>query len=151
MDSSKAADVSETRTSTTPVYIVPTIFKAAPVVLSTTLSLSPLSDSSSSEYSSNNPCTGDITYYTAGLGVYGTTSNRDTENIVALPHGLIGTQSNGNLYYGKTIIIRCKATGKKTTATVVDKCIGYDTYSIDLSNAAFLELDDLSVRRTTAE
>lgn len=63
----------------------------------------------------------------------------------------MGTQSNGNPYCGKTITIQCKATGKKTTATVVDKCMGCTGYSIDLSNAAFLELDDLSVGRTTAD
>lgn len=77
-------------------------------------------------------------------------SNGDVEKVVALPHGLMGTKSNDNLYCGKSITITCIATGKTTTATVVDKCMGCDGYSIDLSNAAFLDLDDLSVGRTTA-
>jgi hypothetical protein len=78
------------------------------------------------------------------------TNDGDTENVVALPHGLMGTQSNGNPYCGQNITVKCTATGKTTTATVVDKCMGCDGYSIDLSNAAFLELDGLSVGRTGA-
>jgi len=136
-------------TSAAPVYVAPTT-SAAPAPVATTASSSS-SGSSSGECSSGSPCTGDITYYTAGLGACGITSDGDTENVVALPHGLMGTQSNGNPYCGKTITVKCSATGKTTTATVVDKCMGCDAYSIDLSNAAFLELDDLSVGRTTAE
>ncbi len=70
--------------------------------------------------------------------------------MVALPHGLMGTKSNDNPYCGKTITITCIATGKTTTATVVDKCMGCSGHSIDLSNAAFLDLDDLTVGRTSA-
>ena len=70
--------------------------------------------------------------------------------MVALPHGLMGPKSNGNPYCGKTITITCIATGRTTTATVVDKCMGCDGFSIDLSNAAFLDLDDLAVGRTSA-
>jgi hypothetical protein len=47
------------------------------------------------------------------------------------------------------VTITCIATGKTTNATVVDKCKGCNRFSIDLSNTAFLELDDLSVGRTT--
>ena len=61
----------------------------------------------------------------------------------------MGTQSNGNPYCGLTITIKCN--GKTTTATVVDKCMGCEGNSIDVSNAAFLELDSLDVGRTTAE
>jgi hypothetical protein len=98
----------------------------------------------------DSPCKGDITYYTAGLGACGITSDGDIQNVVALPHGLMGTKSNDNPYCGKTITITCIATGKTTTATVVDKCMGCDGFSIDLSNAAFLDLDDLAVGRTNA-
>ncbi|KAF8864986.1 hypothetical protein BDZ45DRAFT_581164, partial [Acephala macrosclerotiorum] len=93
--------------------------------------------------------TGDITYYTAGLGACGTTNDGDTEKVVALPYGLMGTQSNGNPYCGKTITISYQ--GKTTTATVVDKCMGCLGDSIDLSNAAFLELAELAVGRASAQ
>jgi hypothetical protein len=70
--------------------------------------------------------------------------------VVALPYGLMGLKSNSNPYCSKTITITCIATSKTTTATVVDKCIGCDGFSIDLFNAAFLNLDDLAVGRTSA-
>jgi hypothetical protein len=63
---------------------------------------------------------------------------------------MMGLESNNNPYCGKTIAITCIATGKSTTATVVDKCMGCDGFSIDLSNAAFLDLDDLAIGRTKA-
>jgi hypothetical protein len=123
-----------------------------PPEATTSLAVAPgaTSSPSSSECSSESPCKGDITYYQAGLGACGLASDGDIENVVALPHGLMGTQSNGNPYCGKTITITCIATGKTTTATVVDKCMGCDGFSIDLSNAAFLDLDDLAVGRTSA-
>jgi shikimate kinase len=43
------------------------------------------------------------------------------------------------------------ATGKTTTATVLDKCMGCTFFDVDLSIAAFEVLDDLSVGRTQAE
>lgn len=138
----------EPTTSAAPADAAPTT-SAAPAVASTPAASS--SSSSGGQCGSGSPCTGDITYYEAGLGACGLTNDGNTENVVALPHGLMGTQSNGNPYCGKTITIKCKATGKTTTAKVVDKCMGCEGYSIDLSNAAFLELDDLSVGRTTAD
>ena len=95
------------------------------------------------------PCLGDITYYEAGLGACGETTDGSVEKVIALPFGLMGAQSNGNPYCGKTVTI--KKGSKTTTATVVDKCMGCIGNSIDLSNAAFLELAELSVGRTTAE
>jgi len=53
----------------------------------------------------------------------------------------MGDQSNGNPYCGKMISITCAKTGKTTTAKVVDKCMGCDGFSIDLSDAAFAALD----------
>ncbi|KUJ15663.1 uncharacterized protein LY89DRAFT_587490, partial [Mollisia scopiformis] len=93
--------------------------------------------------------TGDITYYEAGLGACGWTSDGSTEQVVALPYELMGTQSNGNPYCGKTITISYQ--GKTTQAKVVDKCMGCMGDSIDLSNAAFLELAELAVGRASAE
>jgi hypothetical protein len=72
------------------------------------------------------------------------------QNVVALPHVLMGSESNSNPYCGKTITITCIATRKTTIATVVDKCMGCDDFSIDLSNAAFLNLEDLAIGRTKA-
>ncbi|RDW91214.1 hypothetical protein BP5796_02379 [Coleophoma crateriformis] len=90
---------------------------------------------------SGNICQGDITYYTAGLGACGLTTDGDNENVVALPHDFMGTQSNGNPYCGKTVTIYCVATGKSTQATVVDKCMGCTGRSIDLSIKAMAALD----------
>lgn len=75
--------------------------------------------------------TGDLTYYTVGMGACGEDdSGKDnTENIVALSHLLMGTQSNGNPMCGKTITI--SAGGKTVQATVKDKCMGCDTDNID--------------------
>lgn len=97
-----------------------------------------------------NPCQGDITYYEAGLGACGATNDGTVERIVALPHILMGALSNTNPYCGKTITIRCTSTGKTTTATVMDKCMGCENYAIDLSNRAFQDLEDLAVGRTGA-
>ncbi|RDW61060.1 hypothetical protein BP6252_12443 [Coleophoma cylindrospora] len=90
---------------------------------------------------SSNVCQGDITYYTAGLGACGLTTDGDTESVIALPHDFMGTQSNGNPYCGKTVTIYCVATGKSTQATVVDKCMGCTGRSIDLSIKAMAALD----------
>jgi hypothetical protein len=55
--------------------------------------------------------------------------------VIALPHDLMGTQSNGNPYCGKTVTIQKGSA--KVIATVVDKCMGCTGMSIDLSNKAF--------------
>ena len=103
-----------------------------------------------SQCSKDNPCHGDMTWFQAGPGSCGLTSNGEAENVVALSQLMMGPQSYGNPYCGKTITITCLATGKTATATVVDKCEGCDTYSIDLSIKTFLELDALEVGRTGA-
>jgi len=148
----------ESSSSTTPVYVPETTTVAPVVAAVSTTETTPAvaattaasSGSSSGTCSSSSPCEGDITYYEAGLGACGWTNDGDVENVVALPHGLMGEQSNGNPYCGKTITIKCTATGKTTTAKVTDKCMGCVDMAIDLSNAAFLDLDDLSVGRTGA-
>lgn len=77
------------------------------------------------------------------------TNNGDTDMVIALPHDLMGIQSNGNSFCGKTVTITSNM--HTVIATVVDKCMGCTGYSIDLSNSAFLGLGyDLSVGRTTA-
>ncbi|KAM0333167.1 hypothetical protein ACHAQA_001827 [Verticillium albo-atrum] len=83
---------------------------------------------------------GELTYYDVGMGACGfDDSGKDnSENIVALSHLLMGTQSNGNPMCDQTITI--SANGKTTTATVRDKCMGCAQEDIDVSKAAFLEL-----------
>ena len=74
----------------------------------------------------------------------------DSENIVALSHLVMGTQSNGNPMCDQTITISAK--GKTTTATVRDKCMGCAKEDIDVSKAAFKELfGDLGLGRTEVE
>ncbi|ESZ92974.1 hypothetical protein SBOR_6640 [Sclerotinia borealis F-4128] len=87
---------------------------------------------------------GDLTYYDVGLGACGWT-NSDSELVVALSHGLMGTQSNGNPYCGKKINIKYK--GKSVTVKVVDKCMGCAKNDLDLSPAAFKVLSPESAGR----
>lgn len=87
-----------------------------------------------------------MTYYQAGLGACGVNSNGDIEMVVALPVGLMGSQSNNNPYCGK--IVKIVNGNSSITATVVDKCMGCKDYAIDLSTRAFLGLGvDLAVGR----
>lgn len=112
-------------------------------------SSSPATGSSSGECDPGSPCSGDITFYEAGLGACGLTSDGSSENVVALPHEFMGTQSNGNPFCGRTVTIEYG--GKTVEATVVDKCMGCVGRDLDLSNAAFGGLGIAeSVGRTTA-
>lgn len=137
---------------TTPAVSTPDV--ATPVVASAIASTSSVastpSGSSSGECNSGSPCSGDITFYEAGLGACGLTSDGSSENVVALPHEFMGTQSNGNPFCGKTVTIVYG--GKTVQATVVDKCMGCVGRDLDLSNAAFDGLGIAeSVGRTTAD
>lgn len=93
----------------------------------------------------SSPCTGDITFYEAGLGACGTTADGSTEDVVALPHGLMGAQSNGNPFCGLKVTI--KNGGKTASGTVGDKCQGCDDFAIDLSNHLYDQLADESAGR----
>ena len=139
---------------TTPVYVAPVTSQApvpttaAPAPASATPASSP--STSGGTCSSESPCSGDITYYQAGLGACGITSDGDEDLVIALPWELMGTQSNGNPYCGKTVTI--ERDGVSIVATVVDKCMGCIGYSIDLSNLAFSSLGvAFAVGRTTAD
>jgi hypothetical protein len=69
--------------------------------------------------------------------------------VIALPHALMGTQSNDNPYCGKSVTI--EKDGISIVVIVVDKCMGCDDYSIDLSNKAFSSLGvAFAVGRTQA-
>jgi len=61
---------------------------------------------------------------------------------------MMGSQSNGNPYCGQTITVSLN--GNSIQATVVDKCMGCEGDSIDLSTHAFSQLADESVGRTEA-
>jgi hypothetical protein len=82
-----------------------------------------------------------MTHYTAGLGACGWTNDGSTDRVVALPHEMMGLQSNGNKYCGKMITIMHN--GKQTTAEIVDKCMGCVGQDLDLSDAAWLELESM--------
>jgi cytoskeletal protein RodZ len=125
---------------TSPAYVAPTTTEA-PAATTTAPAQATASSSGSSSggtCSYESPCTGDLTYYTAGLGACGLTTDGDKEMVIVLPHDFMGTQSNGNPYCGKTVTISFE--GTSITATVVDKCMGCTGYSIDLSNLAFSSL-----------
>ncbi|KAK4169191.1 RlpA-like double-psi beta-barrel-protein domain-containing protein-containing protein [Cladorrhinum sp. PSN259] len=83
---------------------------------------------------------GDLTYYAVGLGACGfDDSGKDhTENIVAISHELMGIQSNGNPFCGKTITVSYG--GKTVQATVRDKCMGCQKEAIDCTEKMFLDL-----------
>ncbi|KAL2204193.1 hypothetical protein CC79DRAFT_1277709, partial [Sarocladium strictum] len=83
---------------------------------------------------------GEITYYTVGMGACGEddTGDDQSKGIVALSHLLMGTQSNGNPMCGQTINI--KANGKTATAVVKDKCMGCAEEDIDVSEMVYKQL-----------
>jgi hypothetical protein len=55
---------------------------------------------------------------------------------LALPVGLMGSQSNGNPFCGKTVSIK-GTDGSIHQGTVTDKCMGCEGDSIDLTPALF--------------
>jgi len=66
----------------------------------------------------------------------------------------MGSESNDgtggmNPYCGKMITVSYG--GKTTTAKVVDKCMGCDTLSIDLSTIAFTDVADEALGRVSGE
>jgi hypothetical protein len=118
-----------------PPAVVPSVVdtpSAAPAVESPSpVIAAPAAVATSSSKAGADTKTGDLTYYTVGLGACGEDdSGKDnTENIVALSHLLMGTQSNGNPFCGKTITISYG--GKQVVATVKDKCMGCALNNID--------------------
>jgi hypothetical protein len=67
--------------------------------------------------------------------------------VAALSSDLVGPSPYSNKYSDKRIAVTCIATGRATIATMPDKCIDCVRFLVDLSNAAFLTLDDLTVNR----
>ncbi|TGJ82250.1 hypothetical protein E0Z10_g6528 [Xylaria hypoxylon] len=103
---------------------------------------------------------GDITYYTLGLGAcgYDDAGVDTTKNIVALSHldwysrgsgTSLGIDMPNHPWCDQTITI--SANGKSTTALVHDICPGCVSGSIDVSEAVFMELyGSLGAGRETA-
>jgi hypothetical protein len=91
--------------------------------------------------------TGELTFFKVGLGACGfNDAGKDqTENIVALSHLLMGEQSNGNPYCGRSITVSYG--GKITTAIVRDKCMGCAYNNIDGTEKLFKEFQPLSTGR----
>jgi hypothetical protein len=137
--------VPATTSSPAPVVVPTTTSVAAPAPVASTTSVAPAAASpttvaaapaaassvSTTSKQGADVKTGDLTYYTVGLGACGEddSGKDESENIVALSHLLMGTQSNGNPYCGKTITISYG--GKQVVATVKDKCMGCDIDNID--------------------
>ncbi|KAI1142001.1 RlpA-like double-psi beta-barrel-protein domain-containing protein-containing protein [Hypoxylon sp. FL0543] len=80
---------------------------------------------------------GDMTYYTPGLGACGIT-NSESDAVVAMSPAQYG-------HCGQSIKISYN--GKTATAKVVDKCPGCAGNSIDVSPTIFQQLADLSLGR----
>ncbi|KAH0541365.1 hypothetical protein FGG08_004129 [Glutinoglossum americanum] len=93
--------------------------------------------------------TGDITWFNVSLGACGWMNDGYAQDVVALSYKLMGNQSWGNPYCGRTITVSYK--GKYIQPMVVDKCADCeDPDNIDLSVQAFSELADLGVGRDKA-
>jgi len=125
--------------TTTAAPIVQAVVESTSTSSTAAAATSASSSSSSSGYSGScaegSPCVGDITYYdTATLATNpsycDTTNDGSTELVLALPVGIM-TESD----CGKTVTITYNGVTK--TGTVVDKCMGCDDTSIDLSRALF--------------
>lgn len=142
-----AAAVVEPTTSAAPVVEATT--SAEPTSTSTAAAVATSASTSSSDYSGScsesSPCTGQMTYYDTATTASnpsscGTTNDGLTELVLALPVGIM-TDSD----CGKTVTISYGGVTK--TGTVVDKCMGCDDTSVDLSRAFFEAFDSLSAGR----
>ncbi|CAK7273677.1 hypothetical protein SEPCBS119000_005782 [Sporothrix epigloea] len=141
-------------TTSTSVYTPPapattSSTEAAPVAAPTSAAApAPVAAPVAAADDSSDSFTGDMTYYTVGLGACGNDQTGDdmTENIVAISVDQMGSQSNGNPMCGQTITIQ--ANGNTATATVQDKCMGCAYGAIDVSEKVFLAIfGDLGVGR----
>lgn len=130
---------------TTPVYTssAPATTSAVEPVAaaaSTSAAAASSSTASGSSGSSGTTFSGDMTYYTVGLGSCGNDQTGDdlTENIVAINVEQMGSLSNDNPLCGQTITI--SANGNTATATVQDKCMGCAYGAIDVSEKVFIAI-----------
>ncbi|RVX70269.1 hypothetical protein B0A52_05602 [Exophiala mesophila] len=123
----------------------PTDTVEPPPAVPETVSVQPKDTPGSSSAScegTGNLCAGDVTHWDGGLGACGWNVNTDSEYAIALPHGFMGTQSNGNPYCGRTVTLVNPVSGTTVTATVGDKCMGCEGRAIDCTNALFNAITD---------
>ncbi|KAI1431029.1 RlpA-like double-psi beta-barrel-protein domain-containing protein-containing protein [Xylaria sp. CBS 124048] len=93
--------------------------------------------------------TGDLTFYTPGLGACGVT-NGEGDAVVALGHALFdqftpGTNPNLNTLCGKQLQIT--SGGVSVVVTVEDRCVACDEFDLDVPVAIFSEFADPGVGR----
>lgn len=130
--SSTSVYVAQTTSSTTSAYVAPTTSTTTPAAVATPPAVS-YGSGSGTTY------TGDITYYTPGVGSCGWT-NTSSDSIVAISVSLMDTKSNGNPntnpWCGTKIMISYN--GVETPATIVDTCMGCEIEgSLDLTESLF--------------
>lgn len=102
----------------------------------------------SGSLSSTNLFTGDLTYYTPGLGSCGVT-NSESDMIVALAEDMMtgSADPNTNRNCGKSITITYK--GVSASATIEDTCPGCSGAGLDLTPALFQKFAPLGEGRLT--
>ncbi|CAG8891133.1 unnamed protein product [Penicillium egyptiacum] len=97
--------------------------------------------------SEGTPCSGEITFYDTATtstnpSSCGTTNDGTVENVLALPHGIMVDSD-----CGKTVTVTYE--GQTATGIVVDKCMGCDNGSVDLSRHFFGELAPMGKGRAS--
>ncbi|KAJ3805711.1 RlpA-like double-psi beta-barrel-protein domain-containing protein-containing protein [Lentinula aff. lateritia] len=97
--------------------------------------------------------TGDVTYYTPGLGACGIV-NTSAQLVAAIGHIAFDSYPGATANPNTNPICGKKVTasygGHSVTVEIVDRCVGCaGEYDLDLSSTAFSELAPLSVGRLT--
>lgn len=145
------APTTSTYVAPTSTYVAPTSTYVAPSSTSEAAAASSSTSSGSSSGSglsygmakSGTKYTGDMTYYTTGLGACGWT-NGYSDKIAAVSYDIFDSYaaeesvggSNSNPVCGKTVTIT-GVDGMPYVATIVDRCPGCDAGSLDLSQGFF--------------
>ncbi|CAI7629219.1 unnamed protein product [Penicillium viridicatum] len=143
----------EAETSTTPAPVVEaeTSSTAAPTATRSanteTTNTETTSSGRTGPCSEGSPCDGEITFYDTATTITnpsscGNTNDGSVEDVLALPHGIM-TDSD----CGKTVTIEYN--GQTATGTVVDKCMGCDNSSVDLSRHLFGQLASMGQGRVS--
>lgn len=93
---------------------------------------------SSNSCTKGQPCKGQVTFYDTATSsgapsACGTTNDGESESVIALPHSFMTDADCGKM-------ATVKYGGITKTGKVVDKCMGCDATSIDLSRHFFSEL-----------
>lgn len=140
----------ETVATTKPAVVSPAATTSAAPTRAQTTSAPAAPSATGGSTPSGAKYTGDITYYTPGLGSCGVT-NTESDHIVALAIGMMqaGYSGNPNLnpLCGRSITI--SSGGKTATATITDTCPGCSDGSLDLTPSLFEVFDPLSVGRVS--